>query len=107
MDLRRTINDFVYECKYLGTRLQSKDQGSLTEVDLVMLRTQLFLLDTAASNLLERDFKENSPPRLNLRRNALTIARFFGNLCKQVGLRQSHIGTGDPATLWAEEMRQL
>ena len=53
MDLRQAIHDFVYECKYIGTRLQSKDQGSLTEVDLVMLRTQLFVLDTAVSNLLE------------------------------------------------------
>ena len=53
MEIRSVIHDFVYECKDLSTRLQSKDQGSLTEVDLVMLRTQLFVLDTAASNLLE------------------------------------------------------
>ena len=53
MDLRRANNDFVYECKALGTRLQSEDQENLTEVDLVTLRTQLFVLGTAASNLLE------------------------------------------------------
>lgn len=61
MDLRRTINDFVHECKYLGTRLQSKEQESVTEVDLVMLRAQLFLLDTAASNLQELKRLQRNP----------------------------------------------
>ena len=61
MDLRRDMHDFVYDCKFLRTRLQSKDQGCLTEVDLVMLRTQLFVLDTAVSNLLELKRLQKKP----------------------------------------------
>ena len=53
MDLRRALNDFVSKCKFLGTRLESNEQDRVTEIDLLMLRAQLFLLDTAAANLQE------------------------------------------------------
>ena len=64
MDLRRNINYFVHDCKFLGTRLQSEEQESITEVDLVMLRAQLFLLDTAVSNLLELRRHQQQPPTM-------------------------------------------
>lgn len=51
MDLHRAINEHVYECRALIVRLQSNEQDNVTEVDLVVLRAQLFLLDAAAANL--------------------------------------------------------
>jgi hypothetical protein len=53
MDLRRVINELVYDCRALDVRLHSNEQDKVTEVDLVILRAQLFLLDVAAANLQE------------------------------------------------------
>ena len=53
MDLRRAIDELVTVCRTVGVRLHSNEQDRVTEVDLVMLRAQLFLLDTEAANLQE------------------------------------------------------
>jgi hypothetical protein len=62
MDLSLALNEFVYECQRVRTRLQSNEQESVTEVNLVMLHTQLFLLDTAAANLLELKRRQHKKP---------------------------------------------
>ena len=51
MDLHRAINEHVYECRALIVRLESHEQDQVTEVDLVVLRAQLFLMDAAAAEL--------------------------------------------------------
>ena len=51
VDLHRAINEHVYECRALIVRLESNEQDKVTEVDLVVLRAQLFLLDVAAADL--------------------------------------------------------
>ena len=51
MDLHRALNEHVYECRALIVRLQSNEQEQVTEVDLVVLRAQLFLMDAAAADL--------------------------------------------------------
>ena len=63
MDLRHAINEFVTTAKELGVRLHSNEQETVEEVDLVMLRAQLFLLDTTAANLQElRRLQRNPDP---------------------------------------------
>lgn len=53
MDLRGAIHELVSDARAVGERLHSNEQEKVTEVDLVMLRAQLFLLDATAANLLE------------------------------------------------------
>ena len=56
MDLRRAINEHVRVSRELLHRLRSNERETVTEVDLTILRIQLFLLDCEAANL--REFKK-------------------------------------------------
>ena len=53
MDLHRAINDHVYAAKELLYRLQSNERETATEVDLLILRGQLVLLEWETANLLK------------------------------------------------------
>jgi hypothetical protein len=52
MDLRRAVGEYVTQERELLTRLRSPEEGPmLTDVDLHILRVQLFLPDHAVSNM--------------------------------------------------------
>jgi hypothetical protein len=51
MDIRMAVSEYVTQGKALLTRLQSYEGNMLTEVDLHMLRVQLHLIDSTASNM--------------------------------------------------------
>ena len=51
MDLRATISDFVTQGKTLCQRMRSTERTMVTDVDLTVLRAQLFLLEHEAVNL--------------------------------------------------------
>ena len=51
MDLRAAINEFVTQGKTLCQRMRSTEQTMVTDVDLTVLRAQLFLLEHEAVNL--------------------------------------------------------
>lgn len=53
MDLRHAIKEHVYTSKELVDRLRSNEAEAITEVDLVVLRAQLYLLECEAGNLLK------------------------------------------------------
>ena len=68
MDIQRVVDQFVSESKDLYHRLRSKGEN-LSDLDLVALREQLYLLDEEAGHLqdLKSDgvnfvFKSNRPP---------------------------------------------
>ena len=61
LDLRRAINELGYDCRAVYVRLHSNEQDKVTEVDLVILRTQLFLLDGAVANLQELKRLQRKP----------------------------------------------
>ena len=45
MDLRATISEFVTQGKTLCQRMRSTERTMVTDVDLTVLRAQLFLLE--------------------------------------------------------------
>ena len=51
MDLQASINDFVYRARELCHRLRSPESGTLTAVDLHVLRAQLHLLNNEVVTL--------------------------------------------------------
>ena len=51
MDLRAAINEFVTQGKTLCQRMRSTERTMVTDVDLTVLRAQLFLLEHEAVNL--------------------------------------------------------
>ena len=51
MDLRRSVTAFVNQGRELCHRLRSPESGTLTAVDLHVLRAQLHLLNTEIVNL--------------------------------------------------------
>lgn len=51
MDLQCIVNEFITKGRDLCQRLQSSEQGTLSGLDLHMLRVQLHLLDTEAATL--------------------------------------------------------
>ena len=51
MDLRATISEFVTQGKTLCQRMRSTERTMVTDVDLTVLRAQLFLLEHEAVNL--------------------------------------------------------
>jgi hypothetical protein len=55
MDLRRAIGEYVTEGRELLGRLRSPDEASTAnDVDLHILRVQIFLLDVQAANMQEQ-----------------------------------------------------
>lgn len=59
MDLRQAVGEYVNQGRELLKRLRSPEEGpTVTEVDLHILRVQLFLLDHAAANMQQM----RSPP---------------------------------------------
>lgn len=52
MDIQRTVKAFIAEGKDLYQRLRSGGEG-LSDLDLVALREQLYILDTEAGHLQE------------------------------------------------------
>lgn len=70
MDLRHAIGEHVTEGRELLERLRSTEEGSTaTDMDLHILRVQLFLLDNLAANMLElrrssRSPDDTNPPRM-------------------------------------------
>jgi hypothetical protein len=63
MDIRRALIEFVSQGKGLFHRLRSKGEA-LSDVDLVTLREQLYILDTEADHLqnLKQFRSRNSTP---------------------------------------------
>jgi len=63
MDLRRAINEHMNASHDLLHRLRSIERATVTEVDLVLLRRQLFRLDCEAATLEEaiRHFQKRQP----------------------------------------------
>ncbi len=54
MDLRHTIGEFVIDAQELLERLRTPwERETLHDVDLKMLRVQLFLVDSEVANLQE------------------------------------------------------
>ena len=51
MDLRAAINEFVTQGKALCQRMRSTERTMVTDVDLTVLRAQLFILEHEAVNL--------------------------------------------------------
>ncbi len=52
MDLRRAVDEYVTQGRDLLKRLRSPEEGpTVTDVDLHILRVQLFLLDHEAANM--------------------------------------------------------
>jgi hypothetical protein len=52
MDLRRAVSEYVNQGRELLKRLRSPEEGpTATDVDLHILRVQLFLLDHEAANM--------------------------------------------------------
>jgi|GEM_PF-3145863 hypothetical protein len=66
MDLRRAVHELVSKCRVIGVRFRTNEQEAIKEVDLVMLRAQLFLLDCAAANLQELKRLRRTDPDLNV-----------------------------------------
>ena len=55
MDLRHAIGEYVTQGRELLIRLRSPEEGpTATDVDLHILRVQLFLLDHEAANMQQR-----------------------------------------------------
>lgn len=54
MDLRHAVGEYVTQGRELLKRLRSPEEGpTVTDVDLHILRVQLFLLDNEAANMQE------------------------------------------------------
>jgi hypothetical protein len=65
MDLRRAVGEYVTQGRELLKRLRSPEEGpTLTDVDLHILRVQLFLLDHAVSNM--QQLKRPPPDAANV-----------------------------------------
>jgi hypothetical protein len=59
MDIQRAVKSFIAEGKDLYHRLRSSGMG-LSDLDLVALREQLYILDTEAGHLQElKDSRSN------------------------------------------------
>lgn len=59
MDIQRAVKAFIAEGKDLYHRLRSSGEG-LSDLDLVALREQLYILDTEAGHLQElKDSQSN------------------------------------------------
>lgn len=63
MDLRGAINEHVNFSRALLYRLRSNERETVKEVDLIILRGQLFLLDCEAANLREALRRSQQPGR--------------------------------------------
>jgi len=61
-DIRRAISEFVRQGKELREPTRSSEREMLTDVDLHILRAQLFLLESEAISVLSfiRKSKENA-----------------------------------------------
>ncbi|HJT19001.1 MAG TPA: hypothetical protein VJ746_00930 [Nitrospira sp.] len=67
MDIRRAVSEYVLKGSDLFHRLSSGEAEALTDVDLVMLRTQLQVLAVEVSRIqdqkmLRRKDKDREPP---------------------------------------------
>lgn len=62
-DIRPAMSEFVRQGKELRERMRSSEREMLTDVDLHILRAQLFLLESEAISVLSfiRRSKENAP----------------------------------------------
>ena len=64
-DIRRAISEFVRQGKELRERMRSSEREMLTDVELHILRAQLFLLESEAISVLSfirRKEKDSANP---------------------------------------------
>jgi len=59
-DIRKAMSEFVRQGEKLRERMRSSEREILTDVDLHILRAQLFLLESEAIGVLSFIRKENS-----------------------------------------------
>lgn len=63
MDIRGAINDYVYKGRDLTKRIESDESHEATDIDLHMLKVQLYLLESATTKLQVKRIRQPKTPQ--------------------------------------------